>query len=71
MANIKNNVDKVNKVNNVDKVKKKNIETINYNNSRGVDIREGFDGIRKSNSRIIFAILLFIIILDFFYECIL
>jgi len=34
-----------------------------------LDIKEGFDGIRKSNSRIIFTILLGIIILDFAYEC--
>jgi len=34
-----------------------------------LDIKEGFDGIRKSNSRIIFGILLGIIILDFIYEC--
>lgn len=34
------------------------------------NIKEGFDGIRKSNSRIIFGILLSIIILDFAYECI-
>lgn len=34
-----------------------------------LNIKEGFDGIRKSNSRIIFGILLGIIILDFIYEC--
>jgi hypothetical protein len=33
------------------------------------EIKEGFDGIRKSNARIIFCILLGIIILDFAYEC--
>jgi hypothetical protein len=31
---------------------------------------EGFDGIRKDNSRIIFGVLLGIIIIDFIYECI-
>ena len=33
------------------------------------NIKEGFDGIRKSNSRVLFGILLGIIILDFIYEC--
>lgn len=37
--------------------------------TRNIAIKEGFDGIRKSNSRIIFTILLGIIILDFAYEC--
>jgi len=41
----------------------RNLET------RKLAIKEGFDGIRKSNSRIIFTILLSIIILDFVYEC--
>ena len=31
---------------------------------------EGFDGIRKDNSRIIFGVLLGIIIIDFIYECV-
>ena len=39
------------------------------NATRNLAIKEGFDGIRKSNSRIIFTILLGIIILDFAYEC--
>lgn len=34
-----------------------------------INIKEGFDGIRKSNSRVVFGILLGIIILDFIYEC--
>ena len=38
--------------------------------ARNLAIKEGFDGIRKSNSRIIFTILLGIIILDFVYECV-
>lgn len=32
-------------------------------------ITEGFDGIRKDNSRIIFTVLLGFIIIDFIYEC--
>jgi len=40
----------------------------NKNECGFLDIKEGFDGIRKSNSRIIFTILLGIIILDFGYE---
>jgi len=53
----------------------KNIEKSNntarnlvQNLNQNLDIKEGFDGIRKSNSRIIFIILLGIIILDFAYE---
>ena len=50
-----------------------NIKKSNNTNGNGnldnLYIKEGFDGIRKSNSRIIFAILLGIIILDFAYEC--
>ena len=41
----------------------------NKNEFEILDIKEGFDGIRKSNSRIIFTILLGIIIMDFAYEC--
>ena len=37
--------------------------------TRNLAIKEGFDGIRKSNSRMIFTILLGIIIIDFAYEC--
>lgn len=44
-------------------------EDIQLNSSKKLDINEGFDGIRKSNSRVIFGILLGIIILDFAYEC--
>lgn len=55
----------------------KNIENKNTQLNRNSDgksnininIKEGFDGIRKSNSRVIFGILLGIIILDFAYEC--
>jgi hypothetical protein len=47
-----------------------NKQTNKQNGNSFFDIKEGFDGIRKSNSRIIFAILLGIIILDFAYECI-
>jgi len=47
------------------------VNNIENKNENGIlDIKEGFDGIRKSNSRIIFTILLGIIILDFAYECI-
>jgi len=35
------------------------------------NIKEGFDGIRKSNSRAIFTVLLGIIIVEFIYECML
>lgn len=57
----------------VKKIEKSNNTTRNLdrNLDRKLDIKEGFDGIRKSNSRIIFTILLGIIILDFAYECIL
>lgn len=41
---------------------------MNMNNINNLE--EGFDGIRKDNSRIIFSILLGIIIIDFIYECI-
>lgn len=48
----------------------------NWNNniikqkSKNININiEAFDGIRKSNSRIIFGFLLGIIIIDFIYEC--
>ena len=34
------------------------------------NLEEGFEGIRKDNSRIIFGILLLIIISDFIYTCI-
>ena len=51
----------------VKKIEKSNNTTRNLD--RNLDIKEGFDGIRKSNSRIIFTILLGIIILDFAYEC--
>ena len=51
----------------VKKIEKSNNTTRNLD--RKQDIKEGFDGIRKSNSRIIFTILLGIIILDFVYEC--
>ena len=59
------------------KIEKSNNTTRNLDRNldrkldRKQDIKEGFDGIRKSNSRIIFTILLGIIILDFAYECIL
>ena len=55
----------------VKKIEKSNNTTRNLdrNLDRKQDIKEGFDGIRKSNSRIIFTILLGIIILDFVYEC--
>jgi hypothetical protein len=46
-------------------------EMQNYNTTKKLIIKEGFDGIRKSNSRIIFIILLGIIIIDFIYQCIL
>ena len=57
----------------VKKIEKSNNTNRNLdrNLDRTLDIKEGFDGIRKSNSRIIFTILLGIIILDFAYECIL
>ena len=56
----------------VKKIEKSNNTTRNLDRQldRQLDIKEGFDGIRKSNSRIIFTILLGIIILDFVYECI-
>ena len=38
-------------------------------NNTALDVKEGFDGIRKTNSRIIFGILLGFIILDFVCEC--
>ena len=47
----------------------KSIENMNEFGKIDINIKEGFDGIRKSNSRIIFTILLGIIILDFAYEC--
>jgi hypothetical protein len=55
----------------VKKIEKSNNTTRNLDRQqdRQLDIKEGFDGIRKSNSRIIFTILLGIIILDFVYEC--
>ena len=59
----------------VKKIEKSNNTTrnldINLDRKQDINIKEGFDGIRKSNSRIIFTILLGIIILDFAYECIL
>lgn len=33
------------------------------------DVKEGFEGIRKDNSRIIFGLLLSFIIIDFIYDC--
>jgi len=55
----------------VNKIEKSNntITHMDGNLDGKLDIKEGFDGIRKSNSRIIFTILLGIIILDFVYEC--
>lgn len=55
-----------NKIKNTNKNKNTHL---NIDIDRKSDINEGFDGIRKSNSRIIFGILLGIIILDFTYEC--
>lgn len=40
-----------------------------YKNKNSQFKIEGFDGIRKNNSRIIFGILISIIIIDFIYEC--
>jgi len=48
------------------KLKKEKSNNIEKN---ALDVKEGFDGIRKTNSRIIFGILLGFIILDFVYEC--
>jgi hypothetical protein len=53
----------------VKKIEKSNNTTRNLDRKQDINIKEGFDGIRKSNSRIIFTILLGIIILDFAYEC--
>jgi|GWRWMinimDraft_13_1066021.scaffolds.fasta_scaffold112548_1 hypothetical protein len=57
----------------VKKIEKSNNTTRNLDRNldrkQDINIKEGFDGIRKSNSRIIFTILLGIIILDFAYEC--
>jgi hypothetical protein len=39
-------------------------------NPTAPEIKEGFDGIRKYNARLIFGILLGIIILNFAYECV-
>lgn len=50
-------------------IEKNNNTNRNLDQNLDINIKEGFDGIRKSNSRIIFAILLGIIILDFAYEC--
>ena len=47
----------------------KTLENMNELVKKDINIKEGFDGIRKSNSRLIFIILLGIIILDFIYEC--
>ena len=55
----------------IKKIEKSNntITHMDGKQDRKLDIKEGFDGIRKSNSRIIFTILLGIIILDVIYEC--
>ncbi len=62
--------EKLDKQSNKQSNKQTNTQTNKQNGNSFFDIKEGFDGIRKSNSRIIFAILLGIIILDFAYECI-
>ena len=65
MLSIEKNIEKSNNTNrNLDQ----NLDQ-NLDRNLDINIKEGFDGIRKSNSRIIFTILLGIIILDFAYEC--
>lgn len=59
MLNIEKNIEKSNNTS----------RNLVQNLVQNLDIKEGFDGIRKSNSRIIFYILLGIIIIDFAYEC--
>ena len=50
---------------NINKKLEKNINNGNHD----INLLEGFEGIRKDNSRMIFGILLTFIIGDFIYEC--